>query len=83
MKNCTNLYESILKIRDECLAKIKVKTASASDSNDINKTGSIMASCLLDAMIKIWDIETGKQLNNIDAWTEYCFGNLYWQSECI
>jgi WD40 repeat protein len=83
MKNCTNLYKSILKIRDECLAKIKVKTASVSDSNDINKTGSIMASCLLDAMIKIWDIETGKQLNNIDAWTEYCFGNLYWQSECI
>jgi len=43
-------------------------------SVDLNKTGSIAASSSLDAMIRIWDIETGKQIRVInegpaDAWT--------------
>ncbi len=36
-------------------------------SVDLNKSGSTMASSSLDAMIKIWDIETGKSINTIDA----------------
>ncbi len=33
----------------------------------MNKTGSVLASSSLDAMIKIWDVETGKPMNTIDA----------------
>lgn len=36
-------------------------------SVDINNKGSIVASSSLDAMIRIWDIESGKPINTIDA----------------
>ena len=36
-------------------------------SVDMNNDGSIVASSSLDAMIRVWDIESGKQIKTIDA----------------
>lgn len=36
-------------------------------SVDISHTGSIAASSSLDAHIRLWDLETGKQIKSIDA----------------
>lgn len=36
-------------------------------SVDISHTGAIAASSSLDAHIRLWDLETGKQIKSIDA----------------
>lgn len=36
-------------------------------SVDISHTGTVAASSSLDAHIRIWDLETGKQIKSIDA----------------
>lgn len=36
-------------------------------SVDISHTGTVAASSSLDAHIRIWDLDTGKQIKSIDA----------------
>lgn len=36
-------------------------------SVDVNPQGTIAATCALDAQIKLWDIESGKLIRDIDA----------------